>query len=79
MEAIQSVAYQNIEIIVVEAGSDGDKNEKICSRISNCKYIKIPNSGGPAMPRNIGMRESKGKYIAFLDDDDLFISEKTQL
>jgi teichuronic acid biosynthesis glycosyltransferase TuaG len=37
------------------------------------------NSGGPAQPRNIGIEHSVGKYLAFLDSDDLWLPEKLEM
>ena len=34
--------------------------------------------GGPARPRNIGIKQSKGKYIAFCDDDDIWLPQKLE-
>ncbi|SVD05310.1 uncharacterized protein METZ01_LOCUS358164, partial [marine metagenome] len=41
-------------------------------------YIKTDNWGGPARPRNIGIKQSKGKYIAFCDDDDIWLPQKLE-
>ena len=74
-QAINSVVnqtYSNIEIIVVDDGTPNNENEKLCSEYNNLTYIKINNSGSPCKPRNIGIRNAKGKYLAFLDDDDLW-------
>ena len=70
LNSIVSQTYSNIEIIVVDDGTPGDDNEKLCSEYNNLTYIKINNSGGPASPRNVGISNSKGKYIAFVDDDE---------
>ena len=79
LNSIVGQTYSNIEIIVVDDGTPDDENEKLCSEYSNLTYIKIDNSGGPASPRNIGISNSKGKYIAFVDDDDLWLPEKIEI
>jgi glycosyltransferase involved in cell wall biosynthesis len=76
IQSVVSQSYQNIEIIVVDDGTPGDDNEKVCSGFQNVYYIKIPNSGGPARPRNVGAKNAKGELIAFLDDDDQWLPHK---
>ncbi|MFK5974999.1 MAG: glycosyltransferase family 2 protein [Sulfurovum sp.] len=82
-ETISSViaqTYKNWELIIVDDCSTDNSIEvieeftKIDDRI---KLIKsTANFGGPAKPRNIGVENSKGKYIAFLDADDVWIEDK---
>jgi len=85
-ETIQSVinqSYLNWELIIVDDCST-DKSvdivydfEKIDSRV---KLIKSnQNFGGPARPRNIGVENSQGEYIAFLDADDIWDIDKLQV
>lgn len=78
IQSILSQTYQNIEIIVIDDGTPNSNNEVLCKKLDNVKYIKIENSGGPAKPRNIGIHEAKGKYIAFVDDDDLWLPTKLE-
>lgn len=43
------------------------------------KFIKTPeNSGGPATPKNIGLENAVGEYVAFLDHDDEWFPEKLE-
>ena len=80
-EALKNVhkqTFKDFEVIVVDDGTPGDENEKICLQYSDVVYKKIYNTGGPMRPRNIGMKLAKGEYIAFLDDDDLWIPDKLQ-
>ena len=84
-ETIQSVlnqSYDNWEMIIVDNAST-DKSASIVKKYMNInnkiKYIKLDlNSGGPAKPRNIGLENAKGEYVAFLDADDVWLSEKLE-
>lgn len=76
LESIKSQTFQDFEIIVIDDGTAGDDNRLLCEKFEKVNYIKIINSGGPAKPRNIGIQKAKGKYIAFVDDDDLWLPEK---
>jgi GT2 family glycosyltransferase len=69
----------NLDVIVVDDGTDGDENKKLCSTYNSIKYLKIKNSGGPCKPRNEGIKISKGEYIIFLDDDDLWEHNKIEI
>lgn len=79
--AIQSVVnqtYKNIEIIVIDDGSFTNYAEKICSNYPQCKY-HFKTNGGLSSARNYGITVSKGYFIAFLDDDDMFLPQKIEV
>ncbi|MFC6876098.1 glycosyltransferase family 2 protein [Flavobacterium myungsuense] len=76
--SIDNQTYKNIEIIVVDDGSKINYAEKICNKFNNCKYY-FKNNGGLASARNYGIKKAKGIYIAFLDDDDLFLPHKIEV
>lgn len=76
LDSVINQTYSNIEIIVVDDGSPNEDTEKLCRSYQNIFYIKIENSGGPANPRNIGFTNSTGDFIAFLDDDDIWLPHK---
>lgn len=78
LDSVVNQTYTNIEIIVVDDGSPNEDSLKVCEKYKTVTYIKIDNSGGPARPRNIGIKKAKGKYIAILDDDDLWIETKIE-
>ena len=82
VESVKNQTYKNIEIIVVDDGSTDKSYEK---NIDGVKMIHLEKStknwlgyGCGAHPRNVGMKEAKGKYIAFLDDDDIWLPEKLE-
>lgn len=71
LESILGQNLQNYEVIVVNDGSTDDSEKIIFKYLNNnnLKYIKQPNAG-LSVARNIGMKNAKGKYIAFCDSDD---------
>jgi len=79
-EAIESVlaqTYKDYEIIIVNDGSSVNV-EKVLSPYRNTVKYFHQNHLGTAAARNNGINHSSGEYIAFLDDDDLFESEKLE-
>jgi len=81
-KTIQSVlaqTYQNWEMIIVDDNSNDNSNEIIRQYVEKdrrIRLIKLEKNSGPAMARNRAIKESVGKYIAFLDSDDLWMPEK---
>lgn len=73
IESILSQSFKDFELIIVNDGStDGTINTlKKYSLDTRIKIINIENSG-PANARNIGIENSTGKYIIFIDSDDKF-------
>ena len=81
VEAIESVlaqTYPNIEIIVVDDGSTDDTRQVIGRYGDRVRYIFQLNSGLPGAVRNVGIRNAVGKYVAFLDSDDVMSREKIE-
>jgi glycosyltransferase involved in cell wall biosynthesis len=80
-EAIESVLQQtmtDIEVIVVDDGSTDRTREILKPYKETIRYIYTKN-GGPAHARNVGLKNAKGEYIAFLDSDDLYYPYKIEL
>ena len=81
-EAIESVlnqTYQNFEIIIVDDCSTDNTDEVIAAITDErIKYIKNQKNSGAAISRNRALREARGKWIAFLDSDDVWLPEKLE-
>ena len=68
------------EVLVCDDGSTDNTKELLASiRDSRVKMIEGPRAGRPAIPRNRGIAQAKGEWIAFLDSDDSWLPEKTGL
>ena len=80
-EAILSIinqTYKNFEILVIDDGSKENYAERICNKYTNCTYLYKKN-GGVSSARNFGIKKSKGDFIAFLDDDDVWKINKLEI
>jgi glycosyltransferase involved in cell wall biosynthesis len=77
-EAIDSVRAQtekDFELIVVDDGSTDDTRALVAEYGDRIRYFVQPNAGVSAA-RNLGIRHARGKFIAFLDSDDLWLPKK---
>ncbi len=84
--AIRSVLWQTFndwEMIIVDDASSDNTVEIVKNYLKLDNRIKLiqlkENSGGPAIPRTIAFKESKGELIAFIDQDDIFYPEYLEL
>ncbi len=77
IESVLNQTYPCMEIIVVNDGSTDNTEEVLESYIGKIKYIYKEN-GGPGSAVNAGIMAATGKYIARIDDDDLFLPEKLE-
>lgn len=79
IESVLAQTYQNFEMIIIDDCSTDNSIDVISKYIrkdNRIKLIKLKNNSGSAVARNIGIKEAKGRYIAFLDSDDLWVPEK---
>jgi len=80
LNSIKTQTYENIEIIVINDGSDEEAYNTYDWEKENIKIIHLPeNSKCVGRTRNIGVENADGKYIAFCDDDDIWFPEKIDL
>lgn len=82
IESVLAQTYTDWEMLVVDDCSTDNSVEIIkryCEQDVRIKYLKTDApSGSPCMPRNIGIRNAQGRYIAFLDSDDIWLPEKLE-
>lgn len=77
IHSILKQTFDDIEVIIVDDGST-DETGNVITKINDIRlrYINPGKLGNLSMLRNIGIREAKGEYIAFCDDDDLWYPQR---
>jgi teichuronic acid biosynthesis glycosyltransferase TuaG len=83
-ETIQSVINQTFShwelLLVNDSSTDNSRNiaEKYCAADSRIQLINLKKNSGAGIARNNGTQNAKGKYIAFLDADDVWLPHKLE-
>lgn len=83
--AVQSIinqTYKDFEILIVDDNyNNSEESRLIAAAFSDrdqISYIKQDGNKGACAARNLGIKKSKGEYVAFLDDDDTWEPEKLE-
>jgi len=80
IDSVLSQSYQEWELLIIDdCSSDGSDEiiKRYATQDSRIKYFHTDKpSGSPSLPRNIGIENASGKYIAFLDSDDVWMPQK---
>jgi glycosyltransferase involved in cell wall biosynthesis len=75
IESVLAQSFRDYELIVVDDGSDDGTGQALSGYRDRITVLRQSNRGVSAA-RNRGIRQSKGRLIAFLDSDDLWLPEK---
>ena len=80
IESVLDQSYPAWELIIVDDCSTDNTDEVVNQYLvdERIRYIKNDTNSGAAVSRNRALREAKGKWIAFLDSDDLWEADKLQ-
>ncbi|MBQ9940216.1 MAG: glycosyltransferase family 2 protein [Clostridia bacterium] len=80
IESVLAQSYPVWELIIVDDCSTDNTDDVVNQYLADerIRYIKNDTNSGAAVSRNRALREAKGKWIAFLDSDDLWEPDKLQ-
>lgn len=81
IETLQTVVAQTFtewELIVVDDGSDEDPTALVRGVVPDAQVIVLERNAGPSNARNVGVMAARGRFVAFLDSDDLWRSDKLE-
>lgn len=79
IKSVLAQTYHNWELIIVDDCSSDDTDEVISAfHDRRIKYLKNEKNSGAAISRNRAIKEAKGKWVAFLDSDDLWFPDKLE-
>lgn len=82
IESVMAQSFQNWELIIIDDHSKDNTLaivQSYCDKDTRirCLQTEYP-SGSPTVPRNLGIKVAKGRYIAFLDSDDAWLPNKLE-
>ena len=80
IRSVQAQTYKNWELLIVDDCSSDNSDDVVAPFLSDARirYLKNEVNGGAAVSRNYALREARGRWIAFLDSDDLWHPEKLE-
>lgn len=81
IESVQAQSHKTWEMLVVDDGSQDATREIVLEYASNDRRIRsifLSENGGPAAARQAALTVAKGRYIAFIDADDLWLPRKLE-
>lgn len=81
IKSVQAQTYKNWELIIVDDCSRDNTTEIVRAfqeQDQRIRYFQNKSNSGAALTRNYALREAQGRWIAFLDSDDLWKPEKIE-
>ena len=81
IDSVLNQTIKDLELIIVDDCSDDNTSEVVgeyLAKYPNIDYTILKKNCGPAIARNLAIAKANGKYVAFLDSDDLWLPNKLE-
>jgi glycosyltransferase involved in cell wall biosynthesis len=79
LDSVRAQTGVGAEVLIIDDASADNTVEvvkQLIRRDENIRLIRMPKNGGASAARNAGIREARGRYLAFLDADDIWLPGK---
>lgn len=79
--SVRAQTFPDLEIVIVDDGSTDETpavGEKLAAADERVRYVRFEDNRGACAARNCGMEDARGRYLAFLDDDDVYRPDKLE-
>ncbi len=73
VQSIRSCGVENLEIVIADDASTDNTEQVLRTMGAHVRAGRLERNAGPAAARNLGLRLSRGRYVAFLDSDDQWL------
>ena len=82
VECVINQTFKDWELIIVDDCSPAPETAKVLQKVKcldeRIKVLRAEQNGGAGLARNIGIREAQGRYLAFIDSDDVWYPTKLE-
>ena len=78
IDSVLAQDYPHLQLIVVDDGSTDGTPDRVLARYGARVSLHSQMNRGPAAARNVGLKAAQGKYVAFLDADDIWLPGKVR-
>jgi len=78
--SVQAQTFRACELVIVDDASPQDPAEALAAVMADprIQLIRLARNGGPSIARNVGAEAAAGRFVAYLDSDDLWAPEKLE-
>ena len=79
VDSVCGQSFRDWELIIADDGSDAATRDFLTTLADpRIRVLLLQHSGSPAVARNAAIREARGKFVAFIDSDDLWMPQKLE-
>ena len=81
VDSVRAQTFRDWELIVADDGSDAETAAYLAELdgLAQITVLRLEHSGNPSAVRNAALRAARGRYVAFLDSDDVWLPRKLEL
>lgn len=78
LASVEAQTWRDFELVVVDDGST-DATASMAAAFPKARWFRRESNGGVSSARNLGIEKARGRFICFLDSDDLWTKKKLEI